>query len=127
MNKDKQPPPHRNLDHPTCSLWNNDLVRNASKAMSKQDKEKYAKIGESMYKDVDFTTSQINVAPFMKEAIYAIEESLKAGLHPSMMTKEEKELMKDVYGAEWYIQHGYKKEDLDDFVTFGYNPLSKEN
>lgn len=109
----------------SSSLWSNDMVTNATKAMSKEDLAKYAKIGESMYKDVDFETSTINVPPFMRDAVISIEESIKSGLHPSMMTKEEKDLLKDVYGQEWYARYGYVKEDLEQFVTFGYNPPAK--
>ena len=32
----------------------------------------------------------------MKNAVKYVEESLKSGLHPSMMTKEEVELMKEI-------------------------------
>lgn len=106
----------------STSLWDNDMVRNATKSMSKNDIEKYAKLGESFYKDVDYETSTIIdktniVPPFMKNAVKYIEESLKSGLHPCMMTKEEVELMKNIYGAKWYENHGYVEGDLTDFVT----------
>lgn len=127
QSQNSQPQERRKREPPPvvpCSLWNNDMVTNASKAMSKQDLDKYAKLGESMYKDVDFETSAVNIPPFMKDAVICIEESLKSGLHPSMMPKEEKELMRDVYGEAWYSKYGYVKGDLDDFVTYGYNPAS---
>lgn len=104
------------------SLWDNDMVKNASKAMSVADLNKYAKLGESFYKDVDYETSAIIdktniVPPFMKNAVKYIEESLKSGLHPCMMTNEEKELMKSIYGIKWYENYGYVEGDLSDFVT----------
>ena len=104
------------------SLWDNDMVRNASQAMSKTDLTKYAKLGESFYKDIDYETSSIIdsnniVPPFMKNAVKYIQESLKSGLHPSMMTKEEKELMKSIHGNNWYEMYGYVEGDLSDFVT----------
>ena len=104
------------------SLWDNEMVKNATKAMSKTDLNKYAKLGESFYKDVDYETSTIIdktniVPPFMKNAVQYIEESLKSGLHPCMMTNEEKELMKNIYGMKWYENYGYVEGDLSDFVT----------
>ena len=104
------------------SLWDNEMVKNATKAMSKTDLNKYAKLGESLYKDVDYETSTIIdktniVPPFMKNAVQYIEESLKSGLHPCMMTNEEKELMKNIYGMKWYENYGYVEGDLSDFVT----------
>lgn len=109
-------------DNNQASLWNNDMVKNATKSMSKQDLEKYARLGESFYKDVDYTTSTIIdksnlVPPFMKDAVLYIEESIKSGLHPSMMTTDEKELLKSVYGDKWYERYGYVEGDLTDIVT----------
>jgi hypothetical protein len=106
----------------SSSLWDNDMVKNATKSMSKNDLEKYAKLGESFYKDVDYETSTIIdknniIPPFMKNAVKYVEESLKSGLHPSMMTKEEVELMKEIHGAKWYEIYGYVEGDLTDFVT----------
>ena len=104
------------------SLWNNEMVKNASKSMSKSDLDKYAKLGESFYKDIDYETSTIIdktniVPPFMKNAVKYVEESIKSGLHPCMMTKEEVELMKSIYGCKWYEDYGYVEGDLTDFVT----------
>ena len=106
----------------STSLWDNDMVKNATKSMSKKDLDKFAKLGESFYKDVDYETSTIIdknniIPPFMKNAVKYVEESLKSGLHPSMMTKEEVELMKEIYGVKWYEVYGYVEGDLSDFVT----------
>ena len=108
------------------SLWDNDMVRNASKSMSTTDLNKYAKLGESFYKDIDYETSTVIdnnniVPPFMKNAVKYVEESLKSGLHPSMMTKEEVELMNSIRGAKWYENYGYVEGDLKDFVTLKKN------
>ena len=107
---------------PTISLWDNDMVRNATKAMSKADLEKYAKLGESFYKDIDFATSTVidktnTVPPFMRDAVVYIEESLKSGLHPSMMSQQEIELMKNIVGEKWYENYGFVEGDLKEIVT----------
>jgi hypothetical protein len=104
------------------SLWNNDMVKSAMEAMSKSDRDKYAKMGESFYKDVDYETSTIIdntnvIPPFMKDAVLYIEESIKSGLHPSMMTLDETELLKSVYGTKWYEKYGYVEGDLTEIIT----------
>lgn len=104
------------------SLWNNDMVNSAMESMSKSDRDKYAKMGESFYKDVDYETSTIIdnsnvIPPFMKDAVLYIEESIKSGLHPSMMTLDETELMKSVLGAKWYEKYGYVEGDLTEIIT----------
>lgn len=118
-NTPKAPPPSPNVP---ASLWDNDMVRNATQAMSKQDLEKYAKLGESFYKDVDYVNCTIIdnnnvIPPFMKDAVLYIEESIKSGLHPSMMTLDEKDLLKSVFGNKWYERYGFVEGDLMDIVT----------
>jgi hypothetical protein len=53
----------------------------------------------------------------MKDAVLYIEESIKSGLHPSMMTLDETELMKSILGAKWYEKYGFVEGDLKEIVT----------
>jgi len=53
----------------------------------------------------------------MAEAVAYIESSLKSGLHPSMLEENEKALLQDNYGDEWYKRWGYVEEDLNTIVT----------
>ena len=106
------------------SLWNNPMINNARKNMSPEDLEKYRKMGESMYADIDFPTSTIitednnlNLPEHMVEALMYIIETIKSGLHPSMLEENEIKLLEEAYGIEWYKQFGYVKEDLTDIVT----------
>ena len=100
------------------SLWNNEMVQNAKKHLSAEDIQKYKEIGESMYKNIDYTTSNIHNAPSMlDDAVAYITESIKSGLHVSYTTKEERNILETYYGKEWYLKFNYKKEDLDDIVT----------
>jgi hypothetical protein len=103
------------------SLWNNDMVNNALKSMSPKDLQHYKKLGESLYKDLDFETSKVkndaNLPPFMTDAIAYLVETLKSGLHPSMLEPEDKKLLEEVYGDEWYKKWGYVEGDLTDIVT----------
>jgi len=99
------------------TLWDNDMVNAAISSMSKEDIEKYKKIGESMYKNIDFETSKICQESFMDDAVAYISESIKSGLHPSMLTKDEVNVLETVYGNEWYKKWGYVEGDLKEIVT----------
>ena len=103
------------------SLWNNDMVNSALKSMSPSDLEHYKKLGESLYKDLNFETSNIesneNIPPYLADALAYIVESIKSGLHPSMLDEDEKKVLEEVYGKEWYRKFDYTKEDLTDIVT----------
>lgn len=107
------------------SLWNNDMVNSALKSMSPSDLEHYKKLGESLYKDLNFETSNIeskkNIPPYLSDALAYIVESIKSGLHPSMLDEDEKKVLEEIYGKEWYLKFDYTKEDLTDIVTVRTN------
>lgn len=105
------------------TLWNNPMVTAAKNAMSPEDIEKYNKLGESMFKDIDFVKAEVagessgSFPEYVKDAIAYIYESLKSGLHPSMLSKEEITVLENFDGEEWYKKWGYEKGDLSDIVT----------
>lgn len=108
------------------TLWDNDMVKSAKQNMSPEDLDRYKKIGELMYRDVDFQTSKLNdegdsFPPFVIDAANYIVELLKSGIHPSMLEKEEIDVMNNVYGKEWYLKWNYVKEDLEKIVTIKKN------
>ena len=100
-------------------LFNNPMINAAKEALSEEEKEKYARIGTEMYKDIDFDTNKnLNNQPApMAEATAYIVESIKSGLHPSMLDNDEKTLLYDAFGDDWWEQYGYVKEDLNEIVT----------
>jgi hypothetical protein len=100
-------------------LFDNPMTRAALAAMSDEEKRKYAEIGKELYGHMNFEDSEVlnNVPPPMAEAGAYVEKQLQSGLHPSMMEENEKALMADLYGEDWYIKWGYVKEDLNDIVT----------
>ena len=103
------------------SLWNNPMVQSALYSMTEKDKQHYKDLGESLYKDINFETSEIqdqkNVPVYLSDAVNYIVESVKSGLHPSMLNENEKVILNEFYGEEWYKKFGYVKEDLIDIVT----------
>jgi len=103
------------------SLWNNSMITSALNAMSHEELDNYKKLGESMFGNINFETASItdknNVPLFLNDAASYICESIKSGLHPSMLTEDEKAVMENVLGKEWYKKYDYVKEDLDSIVT----------
>lgn len=100
------------------NLFNNPMINQAKKALSEADKQRYKEWGEAVFEDIDYETASVtSYPPPMLNALVYIEESLKSGQHPSTLTEDEKNLLKEMRGEEWYIRWGYLKEDLDDIVT----------
>lgn len=106
-------------------LFNNPMTRAAMAALSDDQKKKYALIGEELYGNINFENGKSinNMPPKMEEAVAYLEMQINAGLHISMLEDNEKALLKDAYGDNWFERWSYVKEDLNDIVTF--NPQRK--
>jgi hypothetical protein len=104
-------------------LFDNPMTRSAMAALSEEDKAKYKMIGDHLYGRVNFEDGQTlnNMPPPMAEAVAYIETSLMSGMHPSMLEDNEKALLKDSYGDEWYKRWGYIEADLNDIVTLTFD------
>lgn len=106
-----------------ADLFDNPMTRSAMAALSEEDKAKYKMIGDHLYGRVNFEDGQTlnNMPPPMAEAVAYIETSLMSGMHPSMLEDNEKALLKDNYGDEWYKRWGYIEADLNDIVTLTFD------
>jgi len=104
------------------NLFDNEFTRGAMSMLTPEQKEEYQKIGEKMYGKIDFENSRIldNPEPSMDLAVASITETIKAGLHPSMMEDNEKAVMREVQGEKWYERFGFVEKDLTEIVTMMY-------
>jgi hypothetical protein len=99
------------------TLWDNPYINSARKNMSKEDIDRYAKLGESMF-EIDFEkTGNSSLPGFMKDSLLEVFESLKSGQHPSTLNTDEINILKEGLGEIWYEIFGYCEGDLKDFVT----------
>lgn len=96
-------------------LFDNILVNNALASLSVKDRKRYQQMGEEMYGSVNFSDNTIlnGLPPPVAESLQDIELQISDGLHPSDMDKDQKNLLKEIYGDEWYTKWGFTKEDLD--------------
>ena len=90
-------------------LFDNPMVRAAMAALSEEDKKKYKIIGDHLYGRINFEDGQSlnNMPQPMAEAVAYIEMCMRSGLHPSMLEENEKALLEENYGKEWYKKWGY--------------------
>ena len=86
------------------SLWNNPSVKQAYKALTPEQLRAFKKMGEHMYGNIDFECKEgiDELLPPVEEAAAYIIEGLKAGLHPSYLDDDERNVMNEAYGSEWY-------------------------
>lgn len=95
------------------SLFDNPMINSAREALTPEQKKRYETIGKEMYGNIDFEKSKIlnNLPPPMQEALMYIEEGLKSGLHPNDIEEDERALLEEAYGKEWYKRYGYEESD----------------
>jgi len=96
-------------------LFNNPMTRAAMSALSDDELIRYKEIGEELYGSIDFEAAKVlnNMPPPMAEACAYVSTGLDSGLHPSDMDENEKAVMEDAYGKEWYMKWGYAAWELD--------------
>ena len=93
-------------------LFNNPMVNNALKGMSKEQLLEYKNIGEHLYGSTNFIDSNIVNKPSVAETIAYIEEGIKSGLLPIDLTEDEVIVLFEEYGEEWYKRYGFGKDDV---------------
>jgi len=93
---------------------NQDLYEQVKGMMSPEQIQEYKEMGEKMYNSIDFNTSQIlegqNDPLF--ESIAYISEAIKSGMHPSFLDDDERKVLEEGYGKEWYTKFGYESLDI---------------
>lgn len=91
-------------------LFSNPVAKRALENMSIEEKEKYRKIGEELYGNVDFNTGEIKQEVDATADLIAL---IRSGLHPKELSGEELGFLSSSLGSEWYKKFGYTKEDID--------------
>ena len=86
------------------------MVKKAREAMNPEQIEEYRKFGEKFYGDMNFDKLEENLDLGVKVLL----ESVKSGLHPSYLSKEEKDVLLSKLGTHWYEKYGYSDEDFNE-------------
>jgi hypothetical protein len=102
------------------SLYDNPMVESARQNMTTEQIEAYKSQGESMYNSIDFVDNNgksRNAPEELLDAASYIINSINSGMHISYLEENERLLLEDVLGKEWYTNFGYVQEDLYEIVT----------
>lgn len=93
-------------------LFNNEMIQKARESMTPEQIEEYKKKGEEFFANVDFEDKNGNAVPPVESACAYISEGLKSGMHPSYLDDDEKRVMEEIYGNEWYKKWGWDSLDF---------------
>ena len=104
-----------NVSKTTYDLFNDPALKKARDSLSKEDQEKYKKIGEYLFDNINLAdnTMDADFTPPIEDACAYILQGIQSGLHPSFLDDNEKELLKQNVGDDWYKKWGYTAKDLD--------------
>lgn len=100
-------------------LFGEKRLKEIAESLSDEDKKRYQKIGEEMYNTIDFNNinnqgSNLSDADTIElENVAQLKLMLSSGIHPSFLTNQEKDMMKNNYGEKWFEKFGYLEVDLN--------------
>jgi hypothetical protein len=99
-------------------LFGEKRLKEIAASLSDEDKKRYAQIGEEMYNSINFEdiNSQGNLASqnaneVEMENAAEIKIMLRSGMHISYLTRQEKDIMKNLFGNKWYEEFGFLETD----------------
>lgn len=96
------------------SLFNNPAVSNTIKSLKPEEYNKYKNIGKELYEKIDYNNTQILTNPNIEiNSPEYIIEGIKSGLHPSFLSQNEKNILTQKYGKEWYKKYNYNITDIN--------------
>jgi hypothetical protein len=99
-------------------LFSEKRLQEIAASLSDEDKKRYAKIGEEMYNSINFeninsqgSLATQNADEIEMENASEIKLMLRSGMHISYLTRQEKDIMKNVFGNKWYEEFGFLETD----------------
>lgn len=94
-------------------LFDNPMVREARKNMTQEQIDSLEKKGEDIFATDIVSLGTENDDTSSKEVLEQITIMLKSGIHPSYLSREEKDFLKSYVGEKWYEDFGYLENDLN--------------
>lgn len=91
------------------------MQKSLMRSIPDEEKANYKKLGDKFHKSFNVfsgTTEDLSTIS-MEESLAYVVESVKAGLHPSFLTEDERAMLVAGYGETWYEKWGYTKADLE--------------
>ena len=100
-------------------LFDNPMFQQMKSSLPDSEQKKYDEYGEHMYSNITDkgdVSNEFNEKGEFNAAIDTVAQikvMLDSGMHPSYLSKEEKEFLSNYLGKEWYVEFGYLENDLN--------------
>lgn len=111
--KEKQREDIKNIHSKKDPLFDNPQFVEMKSSLPESEQKKYEDAGNYLYNAVDVNFDEKGQMQAAIDTVSQIKVMLNSGLHPSFLTKEEKEFLENYIGKEWYKDFGYLENDLN--------------
>ena len=84
------------------------MVKEAMRNLTPEQRAEYEAKGESLHRDTDFESGQVNQQfEYEMNILARLVAAVKSGLHPSDLTIEERLMLERQYGKRWETKLGF--------------------
>lgn len=94
-------------------LFDNPMFLEMKNSLPIEEQKKYEEMGEHMYGNLETQFNEKGEFNAAVETVAQIRVMLQSGLHPSYLTREEKDFLENYIGKEWYKEFGYLEADVN--------------
>ncbi len=94
-------------------LFDNPMFVEMKKNLPIEEQKRYEEIGKQMYGNLENDFNEKGEMTAAVEMVAQIRVMLQSGLHPSYLTREEKEFLTNYIGKEWYLEFGFLEADVN--------------
>lgn len=94
-------------------LFDNPMFVEMKNSLPLEEQKRYEEIGKQMYGNLENDFNQEGEMNAAVEMVAQIRVMLQSGMHPSYLTREEKDFLTNYIGKEWYKEFGYLEADVN--------------
>ncbi len=94
-------------------LFDNPVFIEMKNSLPIEEQKRYEEMGQHMYNTIDVDFNEKGEMTSAVEMVSQIKVMLNSGMHPSYLSKEEKEFLEKYLGKEWYKEFGFLECDLN--------------
>lgn len=94
-------------------LFDNPMFVEMKNSLPIEEQKKYEEMGEHMYGNIDTAFNEKGEFNAAVETVAQIRVMLQSGMHPSFLSKDEREFLENYIGKEWYKEFGYLEADIN--------------
>lgn len=94
-------------------LFDNPVFQEMKSSLPVEEQKRYEEMGQHMYGNLDEQFNAKGEFNAAVETVAQLKVMLQSGMHPSFLSKDEREFLENYLGKEWYKEFGYLEADVN--------------